>query len=447
MKIVIIGAGEVGFTLAKRLSYEEHDLVLIDENIEKCTKVQEALDLSVIHGSGASQSVLIEAGLQSAEMLIAASGVDEVNILACMVASKMGVKRKIARVRNPEYYSKSSILSASDLGVDLFIHPEDEVTEEIVRLLMRSIASEIVEFENGKILMVGVKVDASCPILNMQLKNVGTEKQRRSFRVVAILKGNKTIIPDGNDYINKNDHVFVVTKAESLPEVLSLTGKIDQKLNKIAIMGGGMIGLGVASKLEQSGVDVTLIESDREKSIQIAGQLKKTMVVNADGTEIDVLAKEGILNMDAVVAVTSDDETNIITCLLAKHLGIQKTIALVNRVAYLPLMPVIGIDSTVNVRLSTVNAILHFVRMGEILSVATFHGIEAEAIEFEVKKDGGLTGKLLRQLKLPEGSLVAAIVRGNEGFIPFGDSIIKTGDKVIAFALPNAVRSLEKRFA
>ena len=446
MKIVIIGAGEVGFFLAQRLSYEKHDLVLIDVDPEKCAKAQESLDVSVIQGDASSQSVLKEAGLESADMLIAASGIDEINILACMIASKMGVKRKIARVRNPDYYAESSILKAEDVGIDLFIHPEEEVIEEITRLLMRASASEIIEFENGKILVVGLKLDANCPNLGQQLKEIGDEEQRKNFRIVAILKGEKTIVPTGNDYFNKNDQIFVVTKRETLPQVLSLTGKEDQKLDKIMILGGGKIGRGLASKLEDK-IDVTLIESNREKSIKIASQLKRTEVFQADGTEIDALAREGILNMDAFVAVTSDDETNIISCLLAKHLKIQKTIALVNRVHYLPLMSVIGIDSTVNVRISTANAILRFLRRGEILSVATFHGIEAEAIEFNVRKANKITGKPLNKLGLPEGSLVAAVVRGNEVFVPIGNSTIEAGDKVIVFALPKAISSIEKRFS
>jgi trk system potassium uptake protein TrkA len=446
MKIVIIGAGEVGFFLAQRLSLEKHDLVIIDSDPERCGHAQEALDVSVIEGNASSQGVLKEAGLESTDMLIAASGVDEINLIACMIASKMGVRRKIARVRNPDYYEKSSILKPEDLGVDLFIHPEEEVIEEITRLLMRASASEVVEFENGKILVVGLKLDGQCPNLNKPLKEIGIEEERRNVRVVAMLKGEKTIIPTGEDYFSRNDQIFVVAKRESLPHVLSLTGKTDQKLERIMILGGGKIGRGLAEKLEKQ-IEVTLIESNREKSVKIASQLKRTAVYQADGTEIDTLAREGLLNMDAFVAVTSDDETNILSCLLAKHLGIHKTIALVNKPTYLPLLPVIGIDSTVNVRLSTASAILRFIRRGTILSAATFHGIDAEAIEFEVMKSNKVIGKPLKDLGLPKGSLIAAVVRKGEVFIPYGKSSLEPGDKVIVFALPKAISSIEKRFS
>jgi trk system potassium uptake protein TrkA len=444
MRIIIIGAGEVGFYLAKRLSFEKHDLTLIDSDPDKCLKAQEVLDIAVIEGHGASQKTLREAGIESADMVIAASAVDEVNIVACMVASKMGVKRKIARVRNPDYYSEHSILSPLDLGVDLFIHPEEEVTEEIVRLLLRATASEIVEFENGKILVVGLKIDAQFPFLNVQLKNMGTPELRKNFRVVAISRGDRTIIPKGEDYINKNDQVFVMTEAGNLPQLIEMAGKADEKLQKIMILGGGRIGLRVAAALEEMGRDVILIESDKEKSVEIAGQLRRAMVVQADATEIDVLAREGIITMDALVAVTGDDETNIISCLFAKHLGIKKTIARVNKVAYLPLMPVIGIDSTVNARLATAKAILRLVRRGDIVSIGMFHGIEAEAIEFDLSKENKFVGKPLRKLKMPEGSVVAAIARGKDVFVPVGDTIIQAGDRVIFFALPYAIAELER---
>lgn len=446
MKIAIIGAGEVGFYLAQRLSLEKHDLVLIDNDPEKCAHAQEALDVSVIEGSASSQSVLKEAGLESADMLIAASGVDEINLIACLIASRMGVKRKIARVRNPDYYEAASLLKPEDLGVDFFIHPEEEVIEEIIRLLMRASASEVVEFENGKIVMVGLKLDTQCPHLNKPLKEIGSEEERRNIRVVAMLKGEKTIIPTGEDYFSKNDQIFVVSKRESLPHVLALAGKTDQKLEKIMILGGGKIGRGLAAKLEDR-VEVTLVESNKEKSVKIASQLRRTAVYQADGMEIDTLAREGLLNMDAFIAVTGDDEDNILSCLLAKHLGIQKTIALVNKPTYLPLLPVIGIDSTVNVRLSTATAILRFIRRGAILSAATFHGIDAEAIEFEVMKPNKVTGKPLKDLGLPKGSLIAAIVRKEEVLIPHGKSYLEIGDKVIVFALPKAISAVEKRFS
>lgn len=446
MRIVIIGAGEVGFYLAKRLSFEKHDLTLIDSDPDRCAKAQEALDIAVIEGHGATQNTLREAGIEKADMLIAASAVDEVNIVACMVASRMGVKRKIARVRNPDYYSEKPILTPQDMGVDLFIHPEEEVTEEIIRLLLRATASEIVEFENGKILVVGLKIDDQFPFLNVQLKDMGTPEQRKNYRVVAISRGDRTIIPKGDDYINRNDQVFVATDAGNLPQLIEMAGKSDERLQKIMILGGGRIGLRLAAALEDMERDVTLIESDKDKSVEIAGQLNKSMVVQADATEIDVLAREGILTMDALVAVTGDDETNIISCLLAKHLGIKKTIARVNKTAYLPLLPVIGIDSTVNTRLATAKAILRLARRGDIVSIGMFHGIEAEAIEFEVSRENRFVGKPLRKLRMPEGSLVAAVIRGEDVFVPVGETIIQPEDKVIFFALPHAVAELESRF-
>jgi len=447
MRIIIVGGGEVGFYLAQRLSLEKHELTVIEMDIDKCEKIRNALDIMVIEGNGASQEVLKEAGIDETDMIIGASGADEINIFACMIAAKYNVKLKAARVRSPEYYSSNSIFKPGELGVDLFIHPEEEVAEEILRLLMRATATEIIEFEKGKMLVVGIKLDKRCPYLNKQLKEMGTEELRKKFRVVAILKNNKTIIPTGEDYINNNDHLFVATRIEHLTDLLKMTGKEEQRLDKIMVLGGGKIGRSVVRGLEKKNKKVTLIEVNKEKSRKVACEFEKTMVVQADGTEIDLLAKEGILEMDAFVAVTSDDEKNIISCLLARHLGIQKTISLVNKIDYMPLMPVIGIDSTVNVRLSTANAILRLIRRGHILSVVSFHGIEAEGIEFEIKEKGKITDKPLSKIKLPEGSVIAFIVRDGESFVPHGNSVIKQGDRVIVFALPQAVPELERKFS
>lgn len=447
MRIIIVGGGEVGFYLSQRLSLEGHELTVIEMDGDKCERIRNALDIMVIEGNGASQEVLRDAGIEEADMIIGASGADEINIFACMIAAKFNVKLKAARVRNPEYYSSNSVFKQSELGVDLFIHPEEEVAEEILRLLLRATATEIVEFENGKMLVIGIKLDKSCPYINMQLKEMGNEELRKKFRVVAMLKNNKTIIPTGEDYINNNDHLFVATRADHLNDLLKMTGKDEQKLDKIMVLGGGKIGRSVVHGLEKRNKKVTLIEVNREKSRKVACEFKKAMVVQADGTEIDMLAKEGILEMDAFVAVTSDDENNIISCLLARHLGIQKTISLVNRIDYMPLMPVIGIDSTVNVRLSTANAILRLIRRGHILSVVSFHGIEAEGIEFEIKEKGKITGKPLSKLNLPEGTVIAFIVRGGESFVPHGNSTIEPGDRVIIFALPDAVSELEHKLS
>jgi len=446
MRIVIAGAGEIGFFLAKRLSFEKHHLALIDTDANKCARAREQLDVSVIQGSASSQSVLQKAEIHSADMLIAVTGVDEVNILACLIASKLGVERKIARVRNPGFLNSSSPVKPADLGVDLFIHPEEEAVAAIVRLLMRSAASEIIELEGGKVLMVGLKLDGGYPNLNKQLKDIGSEEQRKSFRVVAILKGGKTIIPTGSDTLSRNDEIFVITKKENLRDVLALTGKAEQKLETLMILGGGMIGCGLAAALEKKGLDITLVEADRERSLQVAGQLKKTLVVQSEGTAVDILVAEGLLERDAFVAVTPEDETNIITCLLAKHLGIQKAIALVNREQYLPLMPIIGVDSTVSVRLSAARTILNFIRRREVLSIASFNDIEAEVIEFMISRANKLTGKPLRQVKIPEGALIAAIIRKGEVLVPYGSSTVQEGDKVILFALPKAFALMQRDF-
>jgi trk system potassium uptake protein TrkA len=447
MRIVIVGAGEIGFYLAKRLSREKHDLTIIDPDPEKCAKAQETLDAAVIEGSGSSQKTLEAAELHKADMLIAASSDDSINVLACMIASRMGVKLKIARIRDPEYYAPTSLFKSHDLGIDLMIHPEDEVVEEIVRLLLRATATEIIEFEDGKILFVGAKLDQNCVHIGKKLKTIVTDDLRKKFRIVAILRGDRSIIPSGEDYLNKNDQIFAVTRSQDLTDLLSMTGKLDQKLEKVMVLGGGRIGLGVAKYLEERKLSVTLVESDKIKSRKAADQLNNTLVIHADGAEIDALAREGLLGSDALVAVTSDDETNIISSLFARHIGVPKTIALVNRVDYLSLMPVIGIDSTVNVRVVTSNSILRLVRRGGIISMSMFRGIDAEAIEYEAKPGSKLLNKSLKNMKLPDDALLAAIIRNEEVIIPYGEHSIEIGDRVIFFAMPQAIPYLENIFS
>lgn len=444
MRIVIAGAGEIGFFLAKKLSVEKHDLVLIDQDPDTCQKVQSQLDVSILQGSASSQDTLREAGLKSADMFVGVTGVDEVNIVACLIAERMGVQFKIARVKNPGFLGEDSLVQPKELGIDLLIHPEEEAVAAINRLLLRSAASEIIEMEQGRLLMVGLKLDGGCPNLNRPLREVGDPEQRAHYRVVAIQRAGKTTIPTGESVLARNDEVFVITRREKLHEVLELTGKTSQKLEKLMILGGGRIGVGVAAAMEHQGLSVTLIEADRETSIRIAGQLSKTLVVNADGTAVDTLAAEGLLDQDAFVAVTSDDETNIITSLLARHLGVAKTIALVNKENYLPLMSIIGIDSTVSVRITAARAILNLIRRREVISVATFNDIDAEMIEVKLARNNRLVGRQLNAARLPEGALVAAIIRRGEVFVPYGDSILRTGDRIILFALPRAMALLRR---
>jgi trk system potassium uptake protein TrkA len=447
VRILIVGGGEVGFHLARLLSQENHDVVMIEPVPEKCQRAMESLDVLVVEGNGASVATLDRAGIRETELLIAVTGVDEINIVCCLLAEKFGVPRKIARVRNPDYTSREPVLTPEELGIDLIINPEAETAEEIYWLIKRSTATDVLEFADGAIELVGIKLDRDAPVMNRTLMEVSQSVSDVRFRTVAIVRDGRTIIPTGNESLRRGDQIFVVAKRESVPDVLRLCGKGSERMERVMILGGGKIGRMVAALLEhEKGLDIRLIESRREKSQMIAEQLKRTMVIRGDGTDVDLLAAEGLIDMDGFIAVTEDEETNIITALLAKHLGVRRTIALIHRADYLPLMPAIGLDAAVDKRMITANAIARFVHRGEIVSIATLRGHDAVALELVARPGSKIVGRPLRKIKFPQGAIIGAVSRNGDVFVPVGDSVLRPNDKAVAFVLPSAVAAVEEMF-
>jgi trk system potassium uptake protein len=446
MRIVIAGAGGIGFSLARRLSLEKHSLTLIDQDPARCTEAEEHLDAAVINGSACNPSILAEAGVATADVFIAVTRSDEVNMLACLLASRMGARQRVARVRDPSCFQSPALVTPAELGIDLYIRPEEETVAKLARLLIRSAASELMELADGRVLMIGVKLGETCPVLDVQLKDMGDEQSRALFRVVAILRDGRTLIPTGNDAFRRGDEVFAVVDRERSAVFLSLIGKSEQRLETLMILGGGRIGRGLAARLEKQGIRIVLVEMDRATSLKAAGELTRTTVVQAEASAIDTLAAEGLLDKDAFVAVTGDDETNVLSCLLARRLGVPRTIALVNKESYLPLMSVIGVDATVNTRITAADAILAFLRHGEVRTLASLGDIDAQISEFTIGDGSRLEGRTLSALAVPAGSVVAAIIRGESVIIPTGGSALAAGDRVMVFALPRAARAVQHEF-
>ncbi len=446
MKIVIIGVGGVGFNLAKNLSQENHDVTIIEANPDKCAHATEQLDVAVIEGSGASAEHLVEADVKNADIVVAASDIDEVNIIVCMLTKKMSSARTVARVRNPEYSFNDPVISSDQLGIDLIIHPEKEVAHEISLLVRQASATETVLIADGKLQLLGVRITSrKAPAVGKTLKELGISYPNIPFRIAAINRRNTTIVPQGDIWIQYNDQLYIISDTNSIPDVLKLLGKEDEKLEDVMILGGGKIGRFVAEELEQE-IGVKLIETNREKSQRLAEQLRKTLVISGDGTDFDLLAREDIMEMDCYIAVTHDDENNIISGLLAKHLGVKRVIALVNKLEYLPITPTIGIDATVSKVVSTVDGIMRFIRRGKVLSVSSFKGVGAEVIEFTVSENALIANKDLRLAKFPAGAIVGGLIRKNEIIIPTGKTVIKPHDKAVVFALPDAIGDVEKFF-
>ena len=361
MRAIVVGAGVVGFDVAKLLSQAEHDVVVIDYDPEALSHINDKLDVMTVCGNGTSTSILEEAGTRDARILIAVTAIDEVNIIACMLADRLGVETTIARVRSDELSNTKAVLNASDFGIDLVIHPEESAAEEIVRLIRRASATDIVMIAGDRLHLVGLRLDPDSPVLGKSLRDVVSEGGNSSFRVMAITRGIRTILPNGDERFRKNDQVFVLTRPKSIPPVLEIFGKSDRRIHNIMILGGTDIGAKVAYQLSQEKhKSIKLIESDRKRAEELAELLGSVLVIHGDDTDIDLLVTEGLSDMDAFVAVTDDEESNLVTCLLAKHLTVRKTVALLSKGAYIPISQSIGLDAAVNKKLAVSREIMRF---------------------------------------------------------------------------------------
>ncbi len=448
LNIVLSGLGQVGSHLAQVLAREGHNLVAIDSDPDRCREVDDSLDIKVLPGQAGDCRVLEQAGIARADMMIAATGDDETNVLACAMAARYGVRQRIARIRNPEHFDRPPRFTLADWGVDLAIQPEVETAKEIVMLVKRSAATDVLQFAGGRVQLIGVRIDATCPLVHKTLEAVGNDHPDKVFRVVAILRGATTIIPGGRDTLQNRDQLFVIAAAADVPGIISLLGKSDEKLKQIMILGGGRVGRSTARLLDrEKDLSIKLIDADAGRTQELADELRRTLVIHGDGRDFNILATEGIMDTDALISATDDEEINILTCLLAKHLGVTKTIALVNRREYLPLMAPIGVNAAVNTNLVTSNVILRLIRRGDVVSLATVAGLDAQAVEYLTHADSRITRKPLSKVSFPKGAIVGAVIRGDKVLIPVGDTRIQPGDHVIVFSLPAAMAEIDRLFA
>jgi len=445
MKIVIAGMGDVGYHLAKDLSNESHDIIAIDTNQQRLTYTDSMADIMSINGSATSLSTLNQANVDKADLFIAVTSSEEMNIASAILAKKMGAGKTIARISNEEYLSPDVKINFNEIGIDFMIYPEALVVQETVNLIKRTAATDLLEFEGGRLSVMGIRLDKNAPIVYRTLNEVANEYPKVDFRIVAIYRNFRTIVPMGRDKFLPNDQVFVITKPEGIEMILKLAGKENINFNNIMILGGSKIGRGVAKLLPEN-MTVKLIESDQDKTFSLADELPGTLVIHGDGRDIDLLAQEGIIDVDAFVAVTEDAETNIISCLMAKHLGVKKAIALVDKTDYVPLTQTIGLDSLINKKLNAATNILQYVRRGAMLAQTSLEGIDAQVFEYEVHQDSPVIKKKVKDLDFPKEAIIGGIIRGEESIIVVGDSQILPNDKVVIFSLPAGIKKLEKLF-
>ena len=449
MRIIVIGAGEVGFDVARILAQEQHDVVVIDLDAEALADVRGKLDVMALHGNGTSAAVLEEAGIRRADMLIAVTAIDEVNVIACMMADRLGVETTVARVRSDELSRSKSILKATDFGIDLVIHPEESAAAEVTRLIRRASATDVLTFCGERLHLVGMRIDAGAPVIGRTLQEVAVENQNLTFRVMAIGRGIRTILPRGAERIRRGDQIFVLARPKVIPHVARIMGKSDVRIQHVMILGGTQVGARIAAQLsETKSKRVKLVEPDREQARRLAEDLPEVLVLHGDATDIDLLVLEGLGEMDAFVAVTEDEESNLVTCLMAKHLGVQKTVAMLSKGAYIPISQAIGLDAAVSKKLAVSREILRFLRGKHVLSVATIHGLDAEILEIEAAPRARVTRNPLRELAVPDGMLMGAVVHGNGSVeVATGETQIEPGDHAIVFVLPGHIAEAERYFA
>ena len=445
MKIVIAGAGAVGFHLAELLAREDNDIILIDTNEDVLNHASTHLDVLTIKGDATSISILQKAEIEKARLFLAVTTSQTTNILSSILAKQMGAKKTIARVNNTEYLQKEQKENFLKLGVDTLISPQQLAAQEIERLLNQSSFTDIFDFENGKISIVGFTIDDSSYVVNKTFLEVNRMTPSFSCRGLAILRNHKTIIPNGDTIIKQGDHMYMVVQNKHLEEATSFAGKQLKDVKRVMIIGGSKLALRTAEKIEDK-YAVSIVVNNKKTGEEFLETLHNALVIVADYSNIDTLKEEGLSKMDAFVALTPNSEINIITSLMAEEVGVYKTIALVNNTDYTHISQNIGIDTIINKKLIAANNIFRFVRKGNIEAIGSLHGVDAEVIEFVIHKKNRLTKHPIKELHLPSKAIIAGVVRGNNSYIPDGDFQLEQNDKVIVFTQPEAIRKVEEIF-
>ncbi len=446
MKVLVIGAGEVGFHLAKRLSEENQDVILIESDPERADFTSQQLDVLTVVGNGASLPMLEKAGISNASMLLAVTSKDEVNLIASMAAKKFGVQHVVARISNPEYYGEGSVFSQEQMGIDLMINPERECARETFDLLRSEIATDVVPLAGGRVHLVGLRVKESAQFADKTLAELGEELHDHHYATVAIVRDGETRIPRADSKIMVGDQLYLLSPTGEIEDIAPLAGYKSSRVRRVMIAGGSTEGEYLAEILDEQSIECTILDRDRRRCVELAERLPRTLVLHADATDLELLEMEGVAGIDGFVAMTNSDETNLLSSLLAKTAGAHKVVSLVHKFEYLRLVPRVRVDASVSPRMSTVNAILRYVRRGHVVTVAELTSTDAETIEYSVDEESAIAGHKLRDVHFPKDAVIGTILRGDEIIVPRGDEMVLPGDDVIVFALPDAVSEVEQLF-
>jgi len=447
MNVIVVGAGEVGYHIAERLSKEGHAVTVIEKTRGKEQLLKSKLNALVVRGSGASAEVLEQAGIENADLFIAVTDQDEVNLVACMLAHERGTKRIIARIKSLEYTTAEWAQNARKLGIDLLINPQKVVAEEIHRIISYTASSEAAEFADGRVVFLGYTIGRGSALAGITLKELAGIRGIYRMVVTAIARKHETIIPRGEDAIQEGDIVYFVCNKRDVPAINYLFEFEKQPSNTVFILGGERLGETLARKLAGLGLRVKLIERDPQLCEQLAEELDHVVVLNTEGTDVDTLKHEGIADCDVFVAATADEQTNILCSLLAKSYGAKRAIAVVDRHEFVNLAPSLGVDACVSPRLASASAVLKYVRPFGVTSLVTLQHSNAEVLEVVVPPESAVLHKPLRDIDVPTGAIIGVIVRGEQVIIPSGEDHLEPGDHVIVFTLPEAIARVERFFS
>ena len=447
MKIIIAGAGEVGFHLAKLLSYESQEITLIDLNKDSLVYADTHLDIKVIKGDATSISVLKDARILNSDLFISVTSSETSNITACVLAKQLGAKRTIARISNTEFINHKDEVGFTKFGIDELISPESLAAAEIELLLSQSVFNDTYEFEEGALTMLGLSLSKDAKIINKSVRVAAQLLSDIHFIPIAIQRfgSHLTIIPRGDTVFKDGDRVVFITSKGGDEELCKLTGKKKTEIKDVMILGGGKIGSKTACDLSKN-FNIKLVEKLKDRAFDLAEQLPDTLVINGDGRNVALLEEENIKDMDAFISVTGNSETNIMSCLVAKSKGIKKTIALVENMDYYELSHSIGVDTLINKKLLAANSIFRYIRRGEVVAMTKLSNMEAELLEFVVKPTSKICDKFIKEIEFPLSAIIGGVIRNEEGFIALGDFKIVSGDRVVVCCLPQSIKKIESYF-
>lgn len=448
MKIIIAGAGEVGFHLAKLLSYESQEITLIDTKKESLAYADTHLDIKVIKGDATSISILNDCRITNADLFIAVTSSETTNITAGVLAKQLGAKKTIARISNTEFIDFKDEVEFTKFGIDELISPESLAASEIELLLNQSVFSDTYEFEEGALTMLGLNLSRTAKIVGKSVKAAAKLIPEIHFMPIAIQRfGTQlTIIPRGDTLFKEGDHVVFMTSKGGDEEICKLTGKYKTEIKNVMILGGGRIGSKTARDLTKNKINIKLIENNKDRSFDLADELPNTLVINGDGRNVELLDEENIEGMDAFISVTGNSETNIMSCLVAKLRGVKKTIALVENMDYFELFHSIGIDTLINKKLLAANSIFRYIRKGEVVAITRLSNMDAELLEFVVNSKSKICNRQIKTLNFPRSAIIGGVIRNGEGLIALGDFKVEDGDRVVVCSLPQSIKKVESFF-